>query len=261
MFSRSDLVDIGVARENGGELEAGPSEGLPPWTIATAAQRILAVDFAIEELIHLRRQATAALRIHRVVRHVKSGVIIPTWAYGRLSDADMESADRATVEFAARLRPSEGDARLPLIIPQSFRTMAGRRGRAALAIAARGSSGALKARVIVELMEVNRGTPSARLAEVTGLLRTTCKGAFVRLQPGRNAAASVREARLQGLSLDAGDITGTDSEVAGALLGVGEQVQGCAPMLVAQGLSSDGFFAVAEVAGFTHASLRGEAVD
>ena len=261
MFARSDLVDIGVARENGGELSTGPSEGLPPWTIATAAQRILAVDFAIEELIHLRRQATAALRVHRLVRHVKSGVIIPTWAYGRLSDLDMESADRATVEFAARLRPSESDARLPLIIPQSFRTLAGRRGRAALTLAAGGSSSALKARVIVELMEVDRGTPSARLAEVTGLLRTTCKGAFVRLQPGRNAAVSVRGARLQGLSLDAGDITGTDSEVAGVLLGVGEQVQGCAPMLVAQGLSSDGFFAVAEVAGFTHASLRGEAVD
>ena len=250
-----------MARERGGELSAEPAEGLPPWTIATAAQRILAVDFAIEELIHLRRQATAALRIHRVVRHVKSGVIIPTWAYARLSDADIESADRATLEFAARLRPSEPDARLPLIIPQSFRTMAGRRGRASLAQAARGSSNALKARVIVELMEVDRGTPHTRLAEVTALLRAACKGAFVRLQPRRDAGWPVRQTRLQGLSLDAGDIAGTDSEVASTLLGVAEQVQGCAPMLVAQGLSSEGFFAVAEVAGFTHGSLRCEAVD
>ena len=40
--------------------------------------------------------------------------------------------DRATLDFASRLRPSEAEAKLPLIIPQSFRTLAGRRGRASL---------------------------------------------------------------------------------------------------------------------------------
>lgn len=236
----------------------GPSEGLPPWTIATTERRILAVDFAIEELVSLRHGVTAALRIRPIVRHVKSGTIIPTWAYGRLSDDDMESIDRATTEFAGRLKSAHADGQLPMVLPQSFRTVAGRRGRTTLTQAARGSAEKLKSRVIVELTEVDRGTPAGRLNEVVSLLGAVCKGVFVRLQPGREAVGPVRETKLQGLALDAGDVNGGDAEVAAAMLEIGEQARGLAPLLIAQGLTSEGFFDVAEVAGFTHVTLRGE---
>jgi hypothetical protein len=248
----------GVAGESGVETAVGPSEGLPPWTFVTAERRILALDYSIEELVSLKHAATAALRIRPVVRHVKTGVIIPTWAYGRLADSDIENIDRATLDFAGRLRPSETEAKLPLIIPQSFRTLAGRRGRAGLTQATHGSAATLKARIIVEMTEIGRGTPPGRLNEVASLLGTACKGVFARLQPGRDAAAPMKDVRLQGLALDVGDVVGTDSDVAGALLDVGQQAQGLAPLLIAQGLSSDGFFSVAEVAGFTHVALRGE---
>jgi hypothetical protein len=245
-----------VAGESGVEVLVGPSEGMPPWTIATSEQRILALDYSIEELVSLRHAATAALRIRPVVRHVKTGVIIPTWAYGRLTDSDVEAIDRATLDFANRLRPSDAEAKLPLIIPQSFRTLAGRRGRAKLVQAAHGSPETLKARIIVEITEVGRGTPAGRLNEVASLLGAMCKGVFGRLQPGRDAAAPFKDVRLQALALDAGDIVGTDGDIAAALLEVGEQAQGAAPLLIAQGLPSDGFSDVAEVAGFTHVAVR-----
>jgi hypothetical protein len=251
-----DSLGPGVSRDNRAELSADSAEGLPPWTIATTGQRILAVDFSIEELVNLRQQAAAALRIRPIIRHVKTGSIIPSWAYGRLSDADMEAIDRATLEFAHRLRPGANESQLPLVLPQSFRTATSRRGRASLGVATGGDAKALKARVIVELTEIDRGTPNGRLNEVCNLLGGVCKGVFVRLQPGREAVTPVREVRPQGLSLDAGDIPGSDSYVASTLLEIGEQAQGRAPLLVAQGLSSEGFFAVAEVAGFTHVSLR-----
>ncbi|HEY9234994.1 MULTISPECIES: hypothetical protein [Phenylobacterium] len=246
-----------MSRDNRAELSAGPAEGLPPWTIATTAQRILAVDFSTEELINLRQGAAAALRVRPVIRHVKTGAIIPTWAYGRLSDTDMEAIDHATLEFAQRLRPAGGQ--LPLILPQSFRTATSRRGRGNLNLATNGDPKTLKSQIIIELTEVDRGTPSGRLGEVCNLLGSACKGVFVRLQPGRDAITPIREVRAQGLSLDAGDIPGTDSYVASTLLEIGELAQGRAPLLVAQGLTSDGFFAVAEVAGFTHVSLKCEA--
>lgn len=248
----------GVTGESEVEALVGPSEGLPPWTFATSERRILALDYSIEELVSLRHAATAALRIRPVVRHVKTGVIIPTWSYGRLTDDDVESIDRATLDFASRLRPSEAEAKLPLIIPQSFRTLAGRRGRAHLPHSVQGSAQALKTRVIVEITEVGRGTPSGRLNEVVSLLGATCKGVFGRLQPGRDAAAPFKDVRLQALALDVGDIAGTDAEVAAALLDVGEQAQGLAPLLIAQGLPSEGYSDVAEVAGFTHVALRAQ---
>ena len=43
-----------VAGESGVEVTVGPSEGLPPWTFATIEQRILALDYSIEELVSLR---------------------------------------------------------------------------------------------------------------------------------------------------------------------------------------------------------------
>lgn len=247
-----------MARDSSIEASVGPSEGLPPWTFVSAEKRIFALDYAIEELLSLKHAAPAALRVRPIVRHVKTGTIIPSWAYGRLSDNDVETIDRATVDFAGRLKPAETETKLPLIIPQSFRTVAGRRGRSGLAAATKGSAQALKSRVIVELIDIDRGTPPGRLTEVASLLGTTCKGVFARLQPARDSTAPLREARLQGLAFDAGDIPGSDSDVAGALLEAGEQMQGLAPILIAQGLNSDGFVAVAEVAGFTHVALRAE---
>lgn len=211
----------------------------------------LTVAFGIEELFSLRHNATAALRIEPLVRHVKTGIVIPARAFGKLSDDDMETIDLETVAFAGGL-PA---AALPLILPQSFRTVAGRRGRGALAGAMKTRDG-LKKRVIIELIDLDRGTPTGRLTEVIGLLNATCRGVFARLQPGRDAAGPVRDARLHGLTLDGSDLPEIDGDAAGALLDFADQVRGLSPMMVAQGLADEGYFAVAEVAGFTHVSRR-----
>lgn len=211
----------------------------------------LTVAFAVEELASLRHNATAALRVEPLVRHVKTGIIIPTRAFRKLSDEDVEAIDLETVTFAATLSATH----LPLILPQSFRTVAGRRGRSAISGAMKTPEG-LKKRLIIELVDINRGTPSGRLSEVVGLINATCRGVFARLSPGRNAAAPVRDVRLHGLTLDGSDLPETDGDAAGALLEFADQIRGLSPMLVAQGLADDGYFAVAEVAGFTHVSRR-----
>lgn len=213
----------------------------------------LSVTFAVEELVSLRHAAPAALRVQPLVRHAKSGLEVPARGFSKLSDDDVELIDQQTVAFAGAL-PEAG--LLPLILPQSFRTVAGRRGRGALAGAARGDLDALKKRVIVELIDVDRGTPTGRLTEVIGLINATCRGVFVRLQPGRDAASPVREARVQGLTLDGSDLPEQDADAASALLEFADQARGLASLLVAQGLGDEGYFAVAEVAGFTHVSCR-----
>lgn len=211
----------------------------------------LTVAFAVEELASLRHNATAALRIEPLVRHVKTGIVIPARAFRKLSDDDMEAIDLETVNFAATLSATH----LPLILPQSFRTVAGRRGRGAVSGAMKTPEG-MKKRLIVELLDINQGTPSGRLSEVIGLLNATCRGVFVRLLPGRNAAAPIRDVRLHGLTLDGSDLPEVDGDAVGMLLDFADQIRGLSPMLVAQGLADEGYFSVAEVAGFTHVSRR-----
>jgi hypothetical protein len=222
-----------------------------PRRIAAQLDGGLTVGFTVEELSSLRHGTAAALRVEPQVRHIKSGLALPARALAKLSDDDVEAIDLETVAFAGALSA----AQLPLILPQSFRTVAGRRGRAALAGAMK-TPEALKARLIVELVDINRGTPTGRLSEVAGLINATCRGVFARLQPGRDAAAPVRDVRLHGLTLDGADLPETDGEAAGVLLDFADQIRGLSPMLVAQGLADEGYFAVAEVAGFTHVSRR-----
>jgi hypothetical protein len=213
----------------------------------------LTVSFSVEQLISLRHDAAAALRVQPLVRHVKTGLAVPARAFAKLSDDDVEAIDLETTRFAGELA---APGALPLILPQSFRTVAGRRGRAALSHATRGAADVLKKRVIVELIDVDRGTPAGRLTEVAGLLNAICRGVFARLQPGRDAVAAVRDTRLQGLTLDGSDLPEVDADAAGTLLEFADQARGLAPLLVAQGLTDEGYFAVAEVAGFTHVSRR-----
>jgi len=221
-------------------------------TFVNAEGQTLSLEFAIEPLVNLRRGAMAAVRIEPVVRHVRSGKLIPSTAFARLSDDDVGVIDRAAATFAANCSHN-----LSLILPLSFRTMAARRGRAELAAATSGSRDDLKRRIIVELTDIDRGTPAGRMTEVAALVGEIFRGVFARLPAGRDAMAPVQSARLQGLTLDASELAGTDSEAAGLLLEFAAQAKGLAPTLVAQGLPAEGYMAVAEVAGFTHAALRG----
>jgi len=51
-------------------------------------------------------------------------------------------------------------------------------------------------------------------------------------------------------------MAGEPSRLAGALIDFGRQARGLAPALACQGLPSEDYFAVAEVAGMTHAAVR-----
>lgn len=250
MMALGDFSELGMGADAILKTEA-PSHSGAERAISAQLAGGLTVAFAVEELFSLRHNAAAAIRVQPLVRHVKTGIVIPARAFCKLSDDDMEAIDLETVSFTGGLGP----AHLPLIIPQSFRTVAGRRGRGALSGAMQTAEG-LKKRLIVELIDLDRGTPTGRLTEVIALLNASCRGVFARLQPGRDVAGPVRDARVHGLTLDGSDLPEHDGDAAGVLLDFAGQARGLSPMLVAQGLSDDGYFAVAEVAGFTHVSRR-----
>ncbi|MCF8503527.1 MAG: hypothetical protein K9G59_01320 [Caulobacter sp.] len=217
----------------------------------------LRIDFAVEDLRSLKHGITAALRIAPTVTEIPTGRVIPARLFAKLSDADLLKIDQATLDFATLFLPRVDRPGQPaLIVPVSFRTMATSKGRTILINCAGAAAGRVKASVMLELVDIDRGAPLARLIEVVGLLKSVCRGVFARVQPGRDATAPLQGVRLMGVTLDATDLPGGDSRLAAQILEFGRQARGLAPALVVQGLNSDGFFAVAETAGLTHASLR-----
>lgn len=228
-----------------------------PFSFQAAVGVPLRIDFAVEDVQSLRHGVTAALRIEPTVTETATGRVIPARSFGKLPDADLMKIDQATLEFAALFLPRvDGPGQPALIVPVSFRTMSTSKGRNLLINCAGAAAGRVKASVMLELVDIDRGAPLARLIEVVSLLKSVCRGVFARVQPARDAMAPLEGVRLMGVTLDAADLPGPDSRIATQILEFGRQARGLARTLAVQGLASDGFFAVAETAGLTHASLR-----
>ncbi|MDO9335019.1 MAG: hypothetical protein Q7T61_01335 [Caulobacter sp.] len=229
-----------------------------PVSFVTASGARLRVDFALEHLISLRHQVTAALRLEPTVTDEASGRVFLARQLVKLSDDELEQIDQATIDYGALFLPADQDrVRTPLILPASFRTMMARKGRGMLIAAAGQAPDLARTGLLVELNDVDRGTPPGRLIEVVGLLRTLTRGVFVRGGLARDALEPLRGARLAGVTMDASELTSDASKLAASLLDFGRQARGLAPALAVQGLPSDDYFAVAEVAGMTHAAVRG----
>ncbi len=245
------------APEPAPDIDPAEEKRRNPHMFATGSGLTLRIDFAVEPVISLRHGVAAALRIEPTVTETVSGRVIPTRAFARLSDGDLEIIDLATLHYAGLYLPRvDAPAARPLIVPVSFRTMAANKGRQALIAAAGEAQGRMKRGLLIELVDVDRGTPPGRLIEVCGLLRTLCRGVFARVQSSRDEMALFKEARLAGVTLDAAEFAGDDARLAAAMLDLGRQARGQTPLIAVQGLASQVMFAVAETAGMTHASLR-----
>ncbi|MBX3479260.1 MAG: hypothetical protein KF842_02595 [Caulobacter sp.] len=230
-----------------------------PVSFVTASGLRLRVDFALEHLVSLRHQVTAALRVEPTVTDLSTGRAIASRFLGRLSDSELAQIDQATMDYGALFLPVERDGpRTPLILPASFRTMMARKGRGMLIATASQAPELARTGLLVELADVDSGTPPGRLVEVVGLLRTLTRGVFVRGGLARDALEPLRGSRLSGVTLDAGELASDPSKLAAALLDFGRQAKGLAPAVAVQGLPSEDYFAVAEVAGMSHAGVRGK---
>lgn len=238
-------------------VDAAEEKRRNPYLFATGSGLKLRIDFAVETVISLKHGVPAALRIEPTVTEPSTGRIIPARAFSRLSDGDLVVIDQATLDYASLYLPKvSSPGATPLIAPVSFRTMATSKGRQLLIELAGEHPGRAKMGLMVELVDVDRGTPQGRLIEVCGLLRTLCRGVFARAMPGKDAMAPLKEARLAGVTLDAGDLPVEDSRLAAMILDFGKQAKGLTPAIAVQGLSSQIMFAIAETAGLTHAALR-----
>lgn len=257
-----DLARIATARERQTadryRAEVNPREERrrnPVSFVAADGQRIR-VDFALEQIVSLRHDVTAAVRVEPTVSLVATGAVVPWRRLAQLGDEDVAQVDQATLEFAALFMPKDVRTQPPLILPVSFRTMGARKGRNALIGLEGVEIEQIRSGVMVELADVDRGTPAGRLAEVASLLGQLCRGVLARVQPGRRALVPLQDARLAGLTLDPSQYELDDQQLRVLLQAMGAQMRGHAPSLIVQGLTDQRHFPLAAAGGFTHAGLR-----
>lgn len=222
---------------------------------ASNGQRLQA-DFALEPIVSLRQQVTAVLRVEPTVTFQATGEAIPAHRFHRLSDADMAQIDAATLRFGALHVPADAALQPPVILPVSFRTMGGRKGRQLLLSVEDLAPERVRQGAMIEFVDIHRGTPNGRLVEVASLVARVSRGVVARLQPGREALSPVRGARFNGLAMDFAELGLPDRPLAEMLKAMAHAMRGHAPALIAQGLGAPQHLEMAEAAGFTHASVR-----
>jgi hypothetical protein len=239
------------------EVDPADEARRTPVAFTTAGGAALRVDFTLEHVVSLRRNITTAIRVEPMVTHLASGRQAAARALTKLSDRDVAFIDETTLKYASVFaRSAQGHNAPELILPASFRTLGTQRGRDLLTGTAGLSLSLLRGGVMIELVDVTRGTPAGRLLEVVGLLRALTRGVIARVPPDKEALRVLRDARLAGLTLDASDLSGEAGKIAMEMMAFGRDARGLAPMTILQGLPQDGYFAAAETAGLTHAALR-----
>jgi hypothetical protein len=223
--------------------------------VAGNGQR-LRVDFALEHVVSLSHKVTAVLRVEPMVSFAATGEIIPTRKFGRLSDADILAIDRATLAFGALFMPVDARSQPPVILPASFRTMGGRKGRQELLTIEGVTPERVRQGMMLEFIDIDRGTPTGRMVEVVSLVGSLTRGVLARLQATRDALDPVQGARFNGLTLDFADVTLPKPKLEAFMRLMAHQMRGKAPALIAQGLSDFSHMDMADTAGFTHAGVR-----
>jgi hypothetical protein len=188
------------------------------------------------------------------VRLIATGARIPGRQFTRLADDDIAFIDRSTLEFAALFLPKNTRTDPPLILPVSFRTMGGRRGRSALIGVEGAAPEQIRHGVMIELVDINLGTPTSRLAEVSSLVGQLCRGVVARIWPSRDPFGPIRGARFNGISFDAREIRIDEARLMALLRQIALLGRGKAPAIIAQGLPSAGWLRHLHEAGFTHAA-------
>lgn len=278
----TDIRLKAVSRINGDELSCTP---LDPRTIATAREKETAapylrevsaeaerernpisfvahngqrlqVSFALEHIVSLRHGVTAVLRVEPHLTFSATGETIPARRFHRLADQDIIALDRATLAFGALFVPEDARIRPPVILPVSFRTMGGSKGRRALINIPGTTPARVRQGAMLEFVDIDRGTPAGRLVEVVSLVGGLTRGVLARLQPAREALDPVRGARFNGLTIDVADLGLADARLDELLRQMARQMRGKAPALIVQGLAERMHLEMADAAGFTHAGVR-----
>jgi hypothetical protein len=257
-----DPAEIAVARDTQGsapyrrQVSAERERERNPISFVASNGQRLQVDFALEHIVSLSHKVTAVLRVEPTVTFVATGEAIPARRFGRLSDEDIQAIDRATLNFGALFLPQDARSQPPLIIPASFRTMGGRKGRQHLVTIDGVTPERVREGLMLEFVDIDRGTPTGRMVEVVSLVGRVTRGVLARLQPSRDALDPVQGARFNGLTLDFADVALPVSRVEDFMRAMAHQMRGKAPALIAQGLAGFSYMDMADAAGFTHASVR-----
>jgi hypothetical protein len=185
----------------------GPAKsaaGVNRWTpFAAADARHLRVSATLEPIYELKAFTRIGFRMIRRVIVVDTGEELTPRQVSLLSSADILRADLATITRGIdRLRTETGDRQLSLIVPLSFSSLSGKRGRGELVAPLKEAGSLVKLGVICEILDIE-GVPAGSLFSAVALVKPFSLLVVGHLDtPTPKSFARLSGANLQALSFE-----------------------------------------------------------
>lgn len=247
------------------EPDPAPSPPAPPpdaWRV-TAVRSLSGRELKVaswgETLRHVRMAQPVGLRIAREITELNGR---PLTAADRdaLTPVNASELDLATLSHVRDALERWGDRAGFIVAPVSFRALASGAARLRLLEGCRALTPLDRARLIVELEDVEIGVPVSRIVETVGYLQSYTRGVVVRSSPVRASVERLRDVRVLGVALDAAGLDGRPGEIFGRLALLSDRSRGVVPDVFALGLPSEqsaamvtaacgGFYSVRPTAG------------
>jgi hypothetical protein len=234
-------------------------EALRSAPLRTADGRSLRVSFAVDPVLDLKASALAGHRVEARLLDLEQGRELNGRQRRTLLPRDFVKIDLAALERGmSRLTDADAIGPPRLIIQLSFASLSNSRARGELVAKAATLQHLLRQAAICELVDVESGIPVNRLIELNAMVRPFFRGVWLQVSPRRALIEAAKAARIQGLSVRAGELGADPEAVARAMRIFTTLVPNPAPVLTVTSLPLRELAVEAMAAGFTHATLRAQ---
>lgn len=256
-------VEAGAASEAPATVAAGEVAATfakeATWSpFVTTDGRAVRVSCALEPVIELKNYARIGYRLARRVLLVSTEEELPEAERQRLSRADIERIDMATIARGLGRLAAEGEGAVQpsLILPVSFITLSSLKSRALLASAFKEAQTHVRRGVICEIVDIEGVPPSVLLAAIS-MIRPFCLFVVGRVRdPSDAALRDLKGANLQGLSFECpADFTDDTQFMTWAKTALDRAKRVTRSVMIYR-LASPRRAALAEALGATHASFK-----
>lgn len=224
----------------------------PAWTVFAGVDgAAIRATCALDQVIALKTFERAGWRLRPAVADVSGPAPAPL-RISALDWRDAERVDVAVLDRAGEVLAGHGPAPL-LVTPASFSTVSSQRGRRLVTERVEALATQFGRRVAVELRDL-RGVPSSRLAEVIGLIRSSCHGVLGEVEPDRADIAAVAGCGLNGLSVRPRRDWTAEPRLVEQFTGLGDLARRIAPFAMTRAFEPANLALLAK-AGFSHATI------
>lgn len=232
-------------------------DGAPEAAFTAANGRPLRVSCRLEPVLELRAFRRIGYRMARQVIDVETGQPLSAAETLRLTRADLERIDLATLSRGLdRLQlESEGAKELTLTLPVSYVSLSNPHGRKALVGYFMQAREAVLKGLVCEVTEIE-GVPEAGLASAFSTVRPYCLLLVGRRCPPYGDSQTLAQVGLQGASVECPSDLADDAEFVAWARQATDAGKRVARSVMAFGVPSTRHMAIAAHLGASHGSLR-----